>query len=445
MKQTIFRLTYAGLLIAAFLACGAAASFAQDPCTDVAALNAKQDEYDKLWEGRKEQDITKQIANRKAAVNSGKEFLDKFASCPSAKERADWLQINLPKQEATIKQLEASLVKGKLLSDFDAALVASNATDAATKAKGFDTAFSLGKQILAQWPDDYRTVEIVLATIGGDEALIRNNYKYSDDALHFAKMAAADLEANKSFAIEGKGADQIGLFKKDSSGKLLYNYTFANRNAADGWMNLYIGTILTHNGDKAGSLPYLYKATKFVPDSPAAFALIGDYYFDQLAPAVTEINNLIEVNKKENDADKIKANNDLIKSKIAMSNGIAERAMDAYARAYTISTKADYKANMKARIDQIFKVRFTTPTVTLDQWITTAVAKPFVDPTTPIAPIADPEPVKTTGENTTTTTAPATTTPAKTQAPAKTTGTTAAKKPGMAVVKGKSTAKKGGA
>ena len=427
MKQTIFRLTYASALVAAILAFGAVAGLAQDPCTDVAGLNAKQDEYDKLWAGRNDTDPAKALANRKAAINSGKEFIDKYGACDSAKERTDWLKVNIPKQEATVAQIEKNADWSRLLNAFDAALVASGSSDASAKTKAYDDAYTLGKQILAQRPDDYRTVEIILATMGGDEALIRNNYKYSDDALRYAKMASADLEANKSFVVAGKGPDQFGLFKKDASGKLLYNYTFDNRNAADGWMNLYIGNILTHNGDKVGALPYLYKATKFVPDSPAAYAMIGNYYFDQLKPAIDEINALIQANKGETDADKIKANNDTIKAKIAMSNGIAERAMDAYARAYTISTKADYKANMKNTIDQIFKVRFgDKPPVPMDQWIAGAVAKPFVDPTTPVQPIADPEPAKTTSGETTNTT----TTPAKTQTPAKTTGTTAVKKPG---------------
>jgi tetratricopeptide (TPR) repeat protein len=445
MKQTIFRLTYAGLLIAAFLACGAVASFAQDPCTDVASLNAKQDEYDKLWAGRNDADPNKAIANRKAAINSGKEFIDKFGSCDSAKERVTWLQGQLPKQEATVKTMESNLQTGAVLKSFDAALQASASTDAAVKAKAYDDVYNIGGQILTQWPDNYRTTEIILATIGGDEALIRNNYKYADNSLRYAKMAIADLEANKSFAVGGQGTDKFGLAMVDENKKVVYNYSFENRNAALGWMNLYIGNILYNNKkDHAGALPYLYKATKYVPDSPAAYAMIGDYYFDQLAPAVTEINDLIKKGTGMSNADEIKANNEVIKAKIALSNGIAERAMDAYARAYTISAKADYKANMKTRIDQIFKVRFTTPTVTLDQWITTAVAKPFVDPTTPIAPIADPEPVKTTGE-TTTTTSPVTTAPAKVQTPAKTTGTTATKKPGVAIVKSKTVAKKRGA
>ena len=296
MKRTIFRLTYAGLLVAAILACGAVASFAQDPCTDVAGQNAMQDEYDKLWAGRSDADVDKAIDNRKKAIDSGKAFLDKYGSCDSTKERSEWLKVQLPKQEEAVKKLIDERERAKVVNPFLAALQATASTDAATKAKAYSDASSLGQQLLTRWPDDYRPVEIALATIGGDDALIRNNYKFADDTLRFAKMAAADLEANKSFAVRGKDADLWGMAMADpkDKSKTIYNYSFQNRSAADGWMNLYIGNILYNNkNDKVGALPYLYKSSKLVPDNPVSYALIGDYYFDQLKPQITEINTLI--------------------------------------------------------------------------------------------------------------------------------------------------------
>jgi len=79
----------------------------------------------------------------------------------------------------------------------------------------------------------------------------------------------------------------------------------------------------------------------------------------------------------------------------------------------------------------------------VDAWMATTTAKPFVDPTTPVTPISDPDPVKTTTTTSgaavagspaaaTTTTTTTTTTTAKPAAatPVKT-GTTVAKKPGV--------------
>jgi tetratricopeptide (TPR) repeat protein len=419
MKQTIFRLTYAGLLIAAILACGAVASFAQDPCTDVAGQNAMQDEFDKLYANKTDVEV------RKQAINSGKAFLDKYGSCPSTDERSTWLKKNIPLMEQKVAAADELKNRSAVVNPFNAALQATNTADATAKAKAYADAYSTGQAVMAKYPNDYRTVEIVLATIGGDEALIRNNNKYADDTLRYAKMAIADLEANKSFAIAGQGQDLFGLSMADpNTKKVVYDYSFKDRNAALGWMNLYVGNILYNNkNDHAGALPYLYKATKLVPDSPAAYAMIGNYYFDQLKPLVDDINTLIAKQKAENNVDNLKAMADEYKTKVAMLNGVCERTMDAYARAYTISTKADYKASMKTTIDQVFKVRYGEKApVTMDAWIASAVTKPFADPTTPVQPIADPEPVKTTTGEAAPAATPAT--------PAKTTGATAAKKPG---------------
>ncbi|MFL6375183.1 MAG: hypothetical protein ACJ73D_10995 [Pyrinomonadaceae bacterium] len=442
MKKTIFRLTYAGLLMAAFLAFGAVTGVAQDPnCTDVAGQNAMQDEFDTLYKKG-----AADLVARQKAIDSGKAFLDKYGSCDTTKERSDWLRSKIPgfeKQVATAREAQA---RAAVVDPFNAALVATNTTDATAKSKAYSDAYATGQQVMAKYPDDYRTVEIVLATMGGDEALLRNNYKYSDDTLRYAKMALADLQANRSFAIAGQGQPQYGLSLGDpKTNKVIYNFSFKDQPAAAGWMNLYVGYILFNNkNDKAGALPYLYQAAKLIPsDAPVAFALVGDYYFDQLKPAITEINTLIASQNTVTDPDKLKALVQEIKDKVALSNGIAERAMDAYARAYMISTKPDYKTNMKNMVAQVFKVRYgTTAPVTVDQWISSAVAKPFPDPTTPVTPIADPEPVKTT---TTGAEAPATTTttpvktpvtaPVKTQTPAKPSGAATTKKPGVATTK----------
>ena len=107
MNKTIFRLTTAGLMLAGVIAFGAAAGWAQDPCTDAAGQTAMQDEYDKLWAGRNDPDPAKAVENRKQAINSGKAFLDKYGACASAELRATWLKTNLPKQEETVKKMGA--------------------------------------------------------------------------------------------------------------------------------------------------------------------------------------------------------------------------------------------------------------------------------------------------------------------------------------------------
>jgi len=75
----------------------------------------------------------------------------------------------------------------------------------------------------------------------------------------------------------------------------------------------------------------------------------------------------------------------------AMLNGTAERAMDAFARAYALGTKPEYKTRMKKNVQDAYKVRFGKETG-VDEWIASATKKPFVDPTTPVTPVTDSTP-----------------------------------------------------
>jgi len=81
--------------------------------------------------------------------------------------------------------------------------------------------------------------------------------------------------------------------------------------------------------------------------------------------------------------------------------------MEAYARAYKVAktdpaTKA-YRDSLYGKIKDLYLARFPGKTG-VDDFVASTTAKPFVDPTTPVTPIADPEP-----EKTTTSTSPATT------------------------------------
>ncbi|MBV9241892.1 MAG: hypothetical protein JO314_07785, partial [Acidobacteria bacterium] len=168
MKKTIFRFTYAGLLVAAVLALGAVAGFAQDPCTDVAGQNAMQDEFDKLYAVKVGDPNF--MDSRQKAIDSGKAFLDKYGNCDPTKERSDWLRAKLPGFEKQLADIRKQKERDATVNPFNTALTGTSSTDAAAKAKAISDAYATGQQIITKYPDDYRTVEIVLATLGGDEA-----------------------------------------------------------------------------------------------------------------------------------------------------------------------------------------------------------------------------------------------------------------------------------
>lgn len=410
--------------MAAIIAFGAVAGMAQDPCTDVEGQNKMQDEFDELYKDKVNLDV------RSKAIDSGKAFLEKYGSCESAKVRADWLKVQIPKMETNLGIARAAAAENALVGRFVNALTAKN----------FDEVFASGKEALSKYPDKYRSFSIVLGSIGFDEAYKGNN-KYSDDALRFAKAAIADLEAGKEFTLFDKANKPFTSYGFGA-------YTYRTKEDALGYMNLTIGYITSvSQKNQSGSLPYLYKTTQGTSEAsknPIAYELIGNYYFAELNKIVEQIAALsASQNKPGITPEELQKIVDEIKGKVAMSNGISERAMDSFARAYTNGQAPAYKAKMKKNVEDAYNVRFGKREG-VDAWIMTAIAKPFVNPTTPIEPIKDPEPVAPVAQPTT----PPVTGPATTGKPPVTTqakpAATSVKNPAKpsASVKKKTTKKK---
>jgi hypothetical protein len=106
------------------------------------------------------------------------------------------------------------------------------------------------------------------------------------------------------------------------------------------------------------------------------------------------------------DEEKAKKDAD-IKAKIAMLNGTAERALDAYGRAYSLA-KANpktkpYADTLYKRLQTIYDIRFNKSTG-LDEYIASTTAKPMPDPATAIAPVTDAEATPVSASTTTTAT-----------------------------------------
>lgn len=376
--KTIFRYTNLGLLLVVMMAMGTVAAMAQDPCTDVEGMTALGDKV-------RAEFAVKTIDGRKAFLESGKQFQEKYGKCEPGKELDAWLTTTMPKTKVALEKQIEDEAKKKLLSRFDTGL----------KARNWDEVYASGKEVLAKYPDEFRAVELVLGSIGYDEMFAGNN-KLSDETMKFAKQSLASLEAGKEF----KPNFGVGQF------------SYKTREEAIAWMNLTIGSIYQiAQKNKAAALPYLYKATLATDTAknPNPYEFIGGYYFDELNKIVEQIQ---AKSKEQNDADTPEVAQkkvDELKALVAKSNGTAERAMDAFSRAFSLGQKPDYKARMKKNVEEAYNVRFGKKEP-VDSWIATAVAKPFVNPQTPIAPITDPEPVKTDATSSTPT-APATAKP----------------------------------
>lgn len=363
--KTIFKSFGLGVLLAGLFAVGGAKAFGQDQCADVDGMNAMY------------QDV---LANYKStdpdvfekAINSGKQFLEKYGNCDVAKQNADWVKRNMPNWEAKLPELR----KAVILKRFDTAI----------QGKSWDDAYAAGNEYLTKYPnDDYRIHVIVpLGWIGYVEAL-NKNYKYDANSMKYSKMAIDLLKAGN---LKAKNGDAYGTYQLTCTGKdeCISLLTFG-----EGYMT-YFG-----ENNKQAALPYYYEVSK-LPGSfaknPAVYGTIGDFYYDSVKKLGEEVKAKI-ADQKDNDPDDVKAKKDAdIKASIAMLNGYAERAMDAYSRAYTIA-KADpknystYTPNVYKVIQTLYTIRFqnTKPADGVDSWISAAVTKPFPDPTSPVQPI----------------------------------------------------------
>ena len=388
-----------GLFLATIIALGAVAGFAQDPCTDADGQTTLGDKFRAEY-------LLKDLPGRKQAIDTGKQFLEKYGACDAPKDLVDYLKVQIPKMEDSYKKAVAIDIENKLVARFNTAL----------NSKNWDEVYGSGKDLLANYGDKYRDVEIVLGSIGYDESF-KGNFKYNDQTLRYARMSIADLESGKTFSAN------YGVPK---------DFVYRSKDNTIGWMNLIIGYITgVAQKNKKDALPYLYKATQANSDTnknPIPYEHIGNYYFEELDKLITEI-PIMGADQKITDTPEVaKAKADAIKGKIALANGTSERAMDAFSRAYSFGAAKLYKDKMHKKLEDAYKLRFDK-TAGLDAWIADAVKKPLINPTTPVTPISDPEPVV--APTTTPATTPSTVKPpAKpVSAPGKPAGAAPGKKP----------------
>ncbi|HEV7701649.1 MAG TPA: hypothetical protein VGO43_15570 [Pyrinomonadaceae bacterium] len=289
-----------------------------------------QDEFDHLYS------LKGDATARNKAINSGKAFLENYGFCPVAKERSDWLRVNLPRMQGSFDPVRGDQ---HLVFAFDAAL----------KTRDWETLYENGDKLLQRRPDNFGAVELVLADVGYDELIrsdsrIRENSRWADRTLKYAKQSLVDLQAGKVFR-PGYG---------------VLPFLHKSREDAIAWMNLIIGTVyVLSKENRSAGLPYLYRATLSsseldVAKNPLPYEFIGDYY-------------LVQFNK----------------SGPAAKPQLAERAMGAFARAFTRAGKTQYKTAMRQKFITAYRLRWgdVSPEY-VETLIRRAAAAPWVDPET---------------------------------------------------------------
>ena len=422
--KTIFRFLSLAVLAAGFIAAGNTTGFAQDACADVDGQTALYTKFTGVY-GKNDE------ASLRTAVDSGKQFLEKYGACEPVKEQADYLKKAVPALEKQLSDVVDRANVSKILKSFDDAV----------KAEKYDDAYAAGNEFISKYPNHPAAINLIVSMgqIGIRESYPpKKNYKYNNDTLRYAKMAIDQLNAGAKAKPDGTyGAFQYSCASKEECISLL---TYGQ-----GYITYYA------QDNKQAALPILYHVTQLpgaAKNNPAVYATLGDYYFIDVKRLADEVQAKIKELQAAPDADK-PAKDAEVKAKIAELNGYSERALEYYSRAYKL-TKDDaaskaYKDGIYNQIKGIYNVRFAK-TDGVDAYIAQAMAKPLPDPTSPVAPISDPEPSKDASTSTGSATTTPSTTPAATPKPA----TPAANKPAAptkpaSVNTGNATAKKAGA
>jgi len=377
--KTIFRSIGLGVLAAGILAAGSTAAFAQAGCDNPEEIEALD---------KKIRENYQKGATLKVAIESGKTFLEKYGACEAPKEFADWVKAQMPKWEERQRKIDEGVATGALFTKFDGGIAASK----------YDDVYAAGKELVAKEPDNVH-VMIPMGLIGLTESF-KQNFKYNDDALRYAKLAIDKLNS-------GAGKPKMtkeGTPVLNKDGKPAYStWDFSKEEAIDeltyaiAYINFYA------KKDKKTALPIYYQLSQSngkYKNEPRVYATIGGYYLEEAGKLGDEIAKMIEKQKTlATDDEKVKYDGD-IKAKVGLFNGYTERAIDAFARAHKVAPSATaaektYKDTLFKQVQELYKRRFDKE-ANLNEYVAATLAKPFPNPMSEVTPINDPDPAVTT-------------------------------------------------
>lgn len=386
--KTIFRSMIFGVVLTAFTAAAATAGYAQDKCADTDAIAAAdaliRTNYPK-------------IATLKVAVDGAKVYLEKYGECEATKDFSTWLKEQLPIWEKKAKNEDDRVWSMARADKFENGM----------KTAKFEDSYAAGTELLTKYPNNMNIV-LPLALVGLYESY-KNNFKFNDDSIRYAKIAIDKL---KNGTAESR-KDKDGKPLLDSAGKELYGAFQFIRNKDEAISELTYA--LAHinyyaRKDRKAALPYYYEVTQMpgaYKSEPRLYVTLASYYVDESVPIGKEIVVLIEKQKAApTDEEKEKLDVE-IKAKEALYNGYTERALDAYGRAYNSSdekivAEKTLKAGVYKTLQNLYEARFEKKDG-LDPYIKASTEKPVPDPTREVTPVFDPEPLKTTTLTTVTT------------------------------------------
>ena len=368
MKTILKQLLFGSILLATVAGSAVIASAqTADPCEGAAE---RYDEFSKLF-------VMTDKKSLETAIEKGKVLVSVNGSCEAQKDGIDFAKAELPKMEARLIKWNERLARTALIERFDKGMKASN----------WDEVYASGKEILAKYGDEFRAVELVLGTIGLDRMRDATpNPKWNDQTLQYAKQAIASIESGKTFKTWGVG-----------------EFDYKTKENALGWMNFTIGYIQTFDkkNKKEGAI-YMHKVSQGTSQAnadPAVYTATAQYYVELLNAEILKLKEMPAVDPADTDEVKKQKDEDL-KKQAAIMKGTADRALDAYARAYAkapvTAAAKPFKDSLLKSFKDIYQIRYDKPEGA-DAMINTYASKPFLSPTAPIVPVAETALAATTG------------------------------------------------
>ena len=328
--KNVFRL----LVIAALAALFALPAFAQNttggaaaqasPCTaDADAKAALYQSFLANYKGTPEQ--------QKNASQIGKDYLAKYGTCPDEgdKKIASFIQNWVTKYDKVVVEF-----------NFNEAL----------KAKDYQKAFDLGRQILNNQPDN-NTVLLSLVSAGHLNAVAGNaaNKSLFSESVNYTRRALRAAEADK--------LGDLSAYKGKEGAIAFFNYTLA---------------ILLRDSSPKEATDALLKAVQsnsVYKTEPAAYYLLGSlYYNNEVKPKVAEYAAKYPAGSAE--TPESKAAFDAI-------NEAIDRSIDAFARAVALSKDANQKKTFMDQLTAIYKSRHDNSDAGLQELVASVLSKPL--------------------------------------------------------------------
>jgi hypothetical protein len=362
-------------------------------------------------------------AVKKTAMECGREYVKKYeakdAGDPEKKAINDYLRKKIDTYDKAMAAKAEEEINIALYARFDTAYKATKTSKTWTQASANEV-FVAGKAILAKFPDDIDTI-LDLASIGYDRTReTPPNNTFNADTLNYAKMAISKIEAGKPSEKDMYGAYLPYKTKTYADGK----------NNALGWMNYVIGYLnnVGKTGADKSTVDSFYKAQQYKTSQVCKFYdlydRVGYWYLEDFNKQGTEMGVKLKASGNKETPETLQI--------YALQKGIADRALEAFARAYK---NAKDVPNAKAADSylktstEIFKFRFNKKVVAageVETYLNGLLAKPFTEPNAVIVPVVEVAPVvtpptttPTTGTGTTPTTKPTTPTTKPTTPPVK--------------------------